>query len=274
MSNKRILIVDDDKSILRMLEFGLKKLGPDYQFFTAKDISIAMEFIEDQWFDLIITDYMMPGMTGVDLARAVRRISPDTQVVLMTAYGSSELRNTTDNLGIDGFLNKPFTMEQIREVVIQTTGRTDEPQEDLEPTTSDDEIPSVTLDVLSAENNKSIDGHLKKLQVDAGTRGVILVSADGQPVQIVGQIDNKKSEHICSLVTANFYSPAELSKLLNNKNAFKASFYEGDSYNLYVCDVNGKYLLAVVFDANLRPGVVWFYTRQTAAALIPLLNNN
>ena len=103
MTQKRILIVDDDKSILRMLEFGLKKMGPDYQFFTARDIYNALEQIETEWFDLVVTDYMMPGMTGVDLARAVRKISPDTQVVLMTAYGSSELRNTTDNLGIDGF---------------------------------------------------------------------------------------------------------------------------------------------------------------------------
>ncbi len=264
MSKKHILIVDDDKSILRMLEFGLKKLGPDYQFFTAQSIYKALEQVEEQWFDLVITDYMMPGMTGVDLARAVRSISPHTQVVLMTAYGSIELRHTTDNLGIDGFLNKPFTMEQIRELVIKTVNRD---KADNLPQNSD-----VNLAAQPGLADKSVDNHLQKLLVDAGTRGVMLVSADGYPVQVFGQIDPHKSEYICALVAANFYSPAELSSLLDNQKAFKASFYEGDAYNLYVSDVNGKYLLAVVFDVKLRPGVVWFYTKQTATALAPLLS--
>ena len=104
MKEKRVLIVDDDKSILRMLDFGLRKLGPDYQIITADDIFTAMEHIESTWFDLIIIDYMMPVMTGVDLARAVRRISPDTQIVLMTAYGTSKLRHTTDSLRFDRLL--------------------------------------------------------------------------------------------------------------------------------------------------------------------------
>ncbi len=268
MNTKRVLIVDDDKSILRMLEFGLKKLGSDYEFFTALDIYGAMEHVEKQWFDLVITDYMMPGMTGVDLARVVRRVSPDTQVVLMTAYGSSELRHTTDNLGIDGFLNKPFTMEQIREVVLRATNRY-EPEEEAPPIPVP-QTPPLDLEV-SQLNDQSVESYLQKLQVDAGSRGVILITSDGHQVQLVGQIDNSKLEYICALIAANFHSPLELSNLLDNQKPFKASFFEGDSYNLYVCNVNGKYLLAVVFDVRLRPGVVWFYTKQTASALVSLL---
>jgi len=268
MSKKRVLIVDDDKSILRMLEFGLKKLGSDYEFVTAKDIYIAMEQIENNWFDLVITDYMMPGMTGVDLARAVRSISPDTQVVLMTAYGSTELRSTTDNLGIDGFLNKPFTMEQIREVVLRVANSRQPQPEPQVPTVADASAPPLEI---PPDDEKSVDDYLQKLHMDAGTHGVILISSEGQPVQVAGQIDSNKTEYICALVAANFYSPVELSKLLDNQKAFKACFYEGDSYNLYVCNVNQKYLLAVVFDVRLRPGVVWFYTKQTATTLAPLL---
>ena len=91
---------------------------------------------------------------------------------------------------------------------------------------------------------------------------------------MVGQIIRSKVDYICALVAANHYSPAELSSLLLNQKTFKASFYEGDTYNLYVCDVNEKFLLAVIFDARLRPGVVWFYTKQTALALAPLLGGS
>src|ERR687884_717010 len=97
----QILIVDDDKDVLRMLEFGLKKLGPEYQITTAPDTQTAVEQVEGQPFDLVLTDYMMPGMTGIDLVQAIRHLSPDTQVILMTAYGSTDLLDTSNHLGVD-----------------------------------------------------------------------------------------------------------------------------------------------------------------------------
>jgi CheY-like chemotaxis protein/predicted regulator of Ras-like GTPase activity (Roadblock/LC7/MglB family) len=269
MIKKRILIVDDDQDILRMLEYGLKKLGPEYEICTAKDIFSAIDEIEEFHFDLVLTDYMMPGMTGVDLARAARRMSPDTQVVLMTAYGTNKLRNTTDHLGFDGYLNKPFTMEQIRHVV-QHSGHQLEPEEVSSPRPAE-EVTPVDIETPSPPGDLSVEDHLLQLQKNAGTRCVIIIDSEGIPVQITGPIDGSKIDYICALIAANFFSSAELSSLVDNQEIFAASFFEGDAYNLYVCNINGEYLLAMVFDSRLRPGVVWFYAKQTAAALAPLL---
>lgn len=275
MGQKHILIVDDDSSILRMLEFGLKKLGPNYQISTAENMTSALQQIEQNPIDLIITDYMMPGMTGVDLVRAVRRISPATQVVLMTAYGTNKLRDTTDNLHIDGYLNKPFTMDQIRDIVRQSAIPVVEaPSSPPDGIYTLDETASgfgpASVDDKPAEY-VSVAEHLHQLQINAGSRVVMLINNQGMSVQVVGEITPSKISQICELVAGNHYGPAKLAHLLDNKRPFKASFYEGDSYNLYVCDVNGKCLLAVVFDVKLRPGVVWFYTKQTASALEPLI---
>jgi CheY-like chemotaxis protein/predicted regulator of Ras-like GTPase activity (Roadblock/LC7/MglB family) len=270
MGKKRVLIVDDDEDILRMLEYGLRKLGPEYEIFTAKDMFSAIDEIEEVHFDLVLTDYMMPGMTGVDLARAARRMSPDTQVVLMTAYGTNKLRHTTDNLGFDGYLNKPFTMEQIRDVV-QQTGRRKEPEQEPLPPSGSDPAPT-EFDASPAGGDLSIEDLLEQLQVNAGTRCLIVIDSEGHPVRITGPIERQKIEYICTLIAASFFSSAELSGLVDNDKIFEASFFEGDAYNLYVCNINGQYVLAVVFDSRLRPGVVWFYTKQTAAALAPLLN--
>ena len=258
-----------------MLEYGLKKLGPNYQISTAETMYSALDQIEETFFDLIITDYMMPGMTGVDLVRAVRSLSPKTQVVLMTAYGTNKLRNTTDSLQIDGYLNKPFTMDQIRDIVRQTAN----PVNKTQPLTSNshyefvettDEV-ELVFDEDKPVEYMSVFDHLHQLQVNAGSRAVILVNNRGVPMQVVGQINQSKIDEICKLIASNHYGPAKLANLLDNKKTFKASFYEGDSYNLYVCDVNRKCLLATVFDVKLRPGVVWFYTKQTATALEPLI---
>jgi DNA-binding NtrC family response regulator len=88
------------------------------------DAVSAIRLIEKESFAVVLTDYMLPGMTGVDLALAVQRISPETQVVLMTAYGSTELRDTTRYLGINGFLDKPFDLERIRVIVKQAVDQT------------------------------------------------------------------------------------------------------------------------------------------------------
>jgi CheY-like chemotaxis protein len=117
MSSKRILIVDDDQTMLYMLEHSLTRLGPDYEIITVMDSTEALEQVEQQSFDLVVADYMMPKITGVDLATAIHKVSPDTQVVLMTAYGTSRLRDTTKFVGIDGYLDKPFTIDEIHEVI-------------------------------------------------------------------------------------------------------------------------------------------------------------
>jgi CheY-like chemotaxis protein len=269
MSTTHVLIVDDDKSVLRMIEYGLNKLGPEFKISTATDMDGALAQIEQQQFDLIITDYMMPGLTGVDLARAVNRLSPNTQIVLMTAYGTEKLRDTSAHIGFDRYIDKPFDIEIIRDIIRDAkSANADGDKASAEPEVS--ESPAIANDVAPA-SDASIMGTLRALQVNAGARAVLLLNAEDDPVKFVGQIDQTKATNIAALVASSFLQTAELAALLDNNRVFKSGFYEGDSYNIYVCDVNENSLLAVIFDVKLRPGVVWFYTKQTATDLAPLL---
>lgn len=258
MSKKRVLIVDDDKEILLMLDFALKKLGPDYEIITAEGSVEALEVVQTSSpFDLVVTDYVMKEITGVDLARAVRRISPATPVILMTAYGTKRLRATTESLGFDGYLDKPFTVQKIRGIVEQMI-HTPRPVASVPPPESI--VPG-----------KDVGEHLKALQNNANARCVLLLRSDGYPVKVVGETRSLKMSNISALIAANFMSAGDLADFLGNHKPFHSSFHEGGNYNVYTYDVNGDYLLSVVFDANRKPGVVWFYTRQTATVLSPLL---
>ena len=100
----------------------------------------------------------------------------------------------------------------------------------------------------------------------------MLIKTNGDPPTVAGQIDSGRATNIAAVVAANFLKTTELSTLIDNKKMFKSGFYEGEFYNLYVCGINIESLLAVIFDAKLRPGVVWFYTKQVAGELAPLLN--
>jgi CheY-like chemotaxis protein len=255
---RRVLIVDDDKEIITMLQYSLKSLGADYEIETALGSLEALAKIEKNAFNLVVTDYMMKDMTGVDLARAVRRLSPGTQVILMSAFGSKRLRDTSESLGLDGYLDKPFDIEKMRRIITNAVNGPDEPAKPVEPD--------------RAEILQKVRDSLQELQVSASARCVLLLSAEGYPIQVIGQINDLQITSISAVIAANFLGTTELANLLGNRSVFRSSFHAGDDYNIYVYDVNGAFLLAVVFDARRKPGVIWFYTKQAASAIAPLLS--
>jgi CheY-like chemotaxis protein/predicted regulator of Ras-like GTPase activity (Roadblock/LC7/MglB family) len=259
MGNKRVLIVDNDKDISLMLQHSVRMLGPEYEVVTVSDSVTAISLIEKEAFAVVITDYMMPVMTGVDLAMVVRRISPDTQVILMTAYGTSNLRDTSKFLGLDGYLDKPFPLERVQEIVKRAVAQT-----------HNDEKPPLRPD--KPRLLQAVYEQLHTLQTNSGVRCVLLITANGRTIQVVGQTEGFEVTEVSALVAANFLAAAELAKLLGNQTIFKSSYYEGATYNIYAHDVNEKLLLALVFDAKQKPGSVWFYAKQVASSLAQLLN--
>lgn len=261
MAKKYVLIVDDAKDILFLLTHSVKRLGPDYEVSTAIDGQMALEQLQKQRFDLIITDYMMPGMTGLELAQEVRRISPDTQVVLMTAYDTATLRDRAEDMHIGGYVGKPFTVPQILAMVERIVAQASEVTH-LEPV----EAPAM---------DQAVSEQLKTLRTKTGAHYVLLLNSDGHPLQVVGQADHVKVARVASFIAANFMAATELASLLgDNASVFKSSYYEGSQYNIYAYDVNGTFLLGVVFGTTGKPGTVWFYTKQAAAALATLLGDD
>lgn len=117
MSTQRILIVDDDPAVLLTLAASIEKLNPAYVVDTCENGVEALTYLENHQYTLMLTDYSMPGMSGFDLARAVREHSADTRIIMMTAYGSDALRDQVADLHLDAFVDKPFTVKQIREII-------------------------------------------------------------------------------------------------------------------------------------------------------------
>lgn len=253
---KRVLIVDDEPNVAFVLADSLEKLGEGYSIETANSGEEALTKIREDAYALVVTDYKMPGMSGLDLAQEIRQTAPDTQVVLMTAYGTAELRDSVEHLKLD-YLDKPFTMDQIREIVERAVGHTRH---------SEDPYRAGVISMT-----EPVQTGLQRLQADTGARCVMLVSSSGYPVETVGQTKGLNVSSVGALVAANFMAAVELAKLLGNTSIFKSSYHEGEDYNIYSYDVNGDLLLAVIFGSESKPGTVWFYTKQTAAALIPLL---
>ncbi len=110
-----MLIVDDDRSNLESLERIFKREKIDVV--TANDGREALDVLRRRRVSICLTDLMMPGMTGVELLRASKTVSPETEIILMTAYGTVETAVDAMKEGAWDFVTKPFKRIQIVKAV-------------------------------------------------------------------------------------------------------------------------------------------------------------
>jgi CheY-like chemotaxis protein len=118
-SNKmrHILVVDDEAVIATVLKEGLETL-PNCQVMVAASGAEALQLFEKQPFDLLITDYQMPGMTGIVLATQVRQLYPNTAIIIITAYGKRILQESP--IPDIPCLSKPVKLADIRNIALET----------------------------------------------------------------------------------------------------------------------------------------------------------
>jgi len=113
MSN--LLIVDDEQSYRQLLTLVFENDG--HLIRTAMNGREALQMLQDEPADVIISDVKMPDMDGIELLRAVRETLPDTAMVLMTAFASVETAREAFKLGADDFIQKPFDVEELKIIV-------------------------------------------------------------------------------------------------------------------------------------------------------------
>ena len=115
MENYRILVVDDEASMRDVLSIMLHREG--YQVDAAIDGAQAVKHLQDNSYDLVISDVQMPRMDGLQLLQHVRERSPDTVVIMITAFSSTEQAVEAMKQGAYDYIIKPFKNEEIRIVI-------------------------------------------------------------------------------------------------------------------------------------------------------------
>jgi DNA-binding NtrC family response regulator len=112
---EKILIVDDEEGMRLAMSEALKRAG--YITETSVDGISALSKLESEKYSMVITDMKMPKVTGMDLLREIKKISPDTKVILVTAYGTVDCAVEAMKEGASDFLLKPFSFESLLQIV-------------------------------------------------------------------------------------------------------------------------------------------------------------
>lgn len=109
--SKSILVVDDDQTIVTLICRWLKAEGYDCSY--ALDGNSAINQLKDREFDLIVSDIMLPGMSGVDLLMMIKKLHPDSAVIMETGIDDKETAIDCLQIGAYGYITKPFKRSDV-----------------------------------------------------------------------------------------------------------------------------------------------------------------
>lgn len=188
MGVNKVLIVDDEVLVREFLLETLNRKGIDAA--TADDGYKAIELLQDNEYDLIITDMKMPGVTGIDLLKKVKELYPRTVVVVITAYATVENAVEAMRLGAFNYLLKPFTPETIETII-------DKASEHL---TIINENTYHRRQAASSENEIVVaSSHMKKIienigQISQSNANVMITGESGTGKEVIAQAIHSRSK--------------------------------------------------------------------------------
>lgn len=122
-TKKRILVVDDEITVCKSIRQAIQR--EDYEVETALSAEEALKKEEANPYDLIITDLMMPGLSGLDLLKQLRQGRPQVAVIMITGYPTIRTAVESVKLGAFDYLPKPFTPADLRSIVARAFKKTE-----------------------------------------------------------------------------------------------------------------------------------------------------
>lgn len=119
-----ILVMEDDLNVAKGLEMVLTEEG--YEVNLAGTGELALKAFKEKRFDLLVADLRLPGINGMDVIKRVKEQEPETEVIIITGYGTTATAVEAMKIGVHDFLPKPFTEDQIKTAINEALATQDE----------------------------------------------------------------------------------------------------------------------------------------------------
>jgi len=111
----KLLVAEDDEGIRKGLEEMMEEEG--YEVVGVENGAQAIEKIRDDGFDLILTDMVMPEMSGMDLLNEAKKVKPETKVIIITAFGTIDNAVEAIKKGASDYIEKPFKINEVQNTI-------------------------------------------------------------------------------------------------------------------------------------------------------------
>jgi len=234
MAKYRILIVEDQREVSRLLRSALDTLEYDLE---VAEIPSGEEAILDSSrnpIDLLVTDYRLPGMTGLELMRKVRANHPKAKILLITGQSDPKVRKTIAEAGADGFFIKPVVMADFLDSIERHLGLV----ETL--------LPPEPIAVENG-NDRRLPDLLVGLRQELSALTVLLIDDTGHILARAGDLPDANSETalISSLLAINS-AGQKVSRLLGQKAISNWTVFDGGKYDLIFAPVGSEHSMLML----------------------------
>ena len=115
--------MDDEETLTWSMARSLSKDKDNYEVLIANNGREALNFLEKNKIDLVISDIRMPDINGLDLLVRIKKEYPQTKVIIMTAYGSADVQKEANQRGSLYYVEKPFEISDLRKIIIDLIGK-------------------------------------------------------------------------------------------------------------------------------------------------------
>jgi DNA-binding response OmpR family regulator len=152
-----ILVMEDDLNVAKGLEMVLTEEG--YRVDMAGTGKLAMKAFKEKKFDLLVADLRLPDINGMEVIKRVKADKPETEVIVITGYGTTATAVEAMKMGVHDFLPKPFTEEQIKDAIKEALAEQDRrlSSPEVVPAKTEDERLIQKREVLQVLNRTSED---------------------------------------------------------------------------------------------------------------------
>lgn len=228
MTHPRILLVDDQRDILRLLHATLDTLGHKLEIYEAPSGEEALLEVSRHRFDMMISDYKLPGITGVELMKKVRARNPDVKAILITAMNDKKTREEMREAGAMALFDKPIPLADFLDVVERALGlkRTILPPEDKK----------------SEPSRDTIAGLISKLRSQVKAEAIYLLSDRGRVLERAGDLYESSMEvSLLSAIMSIFSSGQKVSRFIHQETPSHYHVFHGGDHDLILIPVNALY---------------------------------
>jgi CheY-like chemotaxis protein len=226
-----ILLVDDQRDILRLLRSALNTIGQELDIIEAPSGEEALLEASRRRVDLLVVDYLLPGMNGIELMHKIRARHPDVKVILVTGMSDRRVRDEMLNAGAIAIFDKPIPLADFLDTVERSLGlvRTIFPPETSEK---------------SVRQQSRLSDLLANFRQDINAQAVFLLSDRGRVLARAGELyDSSMEVSLLSALMAIFSAGLKVSKFIHQDHLENYHVFNGGDQDLLFIPVNPMYAL-------------------------------
>ncbi len=236
--NYRVLVVDDQYEVRRMLRSGLETLGPEFEIIAIPSAEEALLEAMRRPPDLLISDVRLAGMSGLELKKKIQARNPSAKVIMITGVTDTENRSKVEASGADAYFYKPIEFVELLEAVRRCLGVK--------------RPPSGELSAPTPPRKQGLVEGIADLRVELNAVCTAIFNDQGQALAVAGNLPTDFDQpRLRPLLSSLLSSGAAISHTLGKSSPEDLYYFSGETFFMALTHIGHRYVLLAIGE---KPG--------------------